>query len=43
MNLDKVRLIRQDGSEVIVDMVLGTVSWDNAPAVQIVMRIASPD
>ena len=43
MNLDKVRLIRQDGSEVIVDMVLGTVFWDNATAVQIVMRTASPD
>jgi len=40
MNLDKVRLIRQDGAEVTVDIVLGPVFWDNGTAVQIVMRNA---
>ena len=40
MNLDKVKLIRQDNSEVVVDMFLGTVFWDNEAAVQIVMRPA---
>jgi PAS domain S-box-containing protein len=40
MNLDNVRLVRKDGSEVSVDMFLGTVFWDNGTAVQIVMRPA---
>ncbi|MGB8219990.1 MAG: PAS domain-containing protein [Methanoregula sp.] len=40
MNLDKVKLIRQDNSDVVVDMFLGTVFWDNGTAVQIVMRPA---
>jgi PAS domain S-box-containing protein len=40
MNLDNVKLIRQDKSEVVVDMFLGTVFWDNGTAVQIVMRPA---
>ena len=38
MNLDKVRLIRKDGSDVTVDMYLGTLFWDKGTAVQIVMR-----
>ena len=38
MNLDKVRLIRKDGTEVTVDMILGKVFWDKETAVQIVMR-----
>ena len=41
MNLDKVRLIRKDGTEVIVDMILGKVFWDKETAVQIVMRNSS--
>jgi PAS domain S-box-containing protein len=40
MNLDKVRLIRQDKSDVVVDMFLGPIFWDNETAVQIVMRPA---
>ena len=31
MNLDNVRLIRNDGSEVTVDMLLGTLFWDKGP------------
>jgi PAS domain S-box-containing protein len=38
MNLDNIRLIRNDGSEVTVNMVLGTIFWDKETAVQIVMR-----
>jgi PAS domain S-box-containing protein len=38
LNLDKVRLIRQDGSEVMVDIVLGPAFWDKGTAVQIVIR-----
>jgi PAS domain S-box-containing protein len=38
MDLDKVRLIRKDGTEVTVDMILGKVFWDKETAVQIVMR-----
>ena len=38
MDLEKVRLIRKDGTEMIVDIFLGTVSWDNGTAVQILMR-----
>jgi PAS domain S-box-containing protein len=38
MNLDKVRLIRKDGSAVTVDMFLGKIFWGTGMAVQIVMR-----
>jgi PAS domain S-box-containing protein len=38
LNLDKVRLIRQGGSGVTVNMVFGPVFWDNRTAVQIVIR-----
>jgi PAS domain S-box-containing protein len=38
MNIDNVRLIRKDRSEVNVGMFLGTVFWDKGTAVQIVMR-----
>jgi PAS domain S-box-containing protein len=40
MNLDNVRLIKNDMSAVTLDMFLGTVFWDNGTAVQIVMRPA---
>lgn len=40
LNLDKVRLIRQDGSGVAVDMVFGPAFWDKGAAVQIVIRNA---
>jgi PAS domain S-box-containing protein len=38
MNIDPVRLIRPDGSDAIVGMTLGSVFWDKAGAVQIVIR-----
>jgi PAS domain S-box-containing protein len=38
MDLDNVRLIRKDGSNVTVGMSLGTISWDKGTAVQLVMR-----
>jgi PAS domain S-box-containing protein len=38
MSLDSVRLIRHNGSDVTVGILLGTVLWDRATAVQIVMR-----
>jgi PAS domain S-box-containing protein len=38
MNIEKVRLIRPDGSDVVVGMTLGSVFWDRKTAVQIVMR-----
>jgi PAS domain S-box-containing protein len=38
LNLDKVRLIRQDGSGVTVDMIIGPVFWNKGTAVQIVIR-----
>jgi PAS domain S-box-containing protein len=38
IDLDNVRLIRQDGSEMTVGMFLGTVFWDKETAVLIVMR-----
>jgi len=41
MNLDKVRLIRKEGTEVTVDMILGKVFWDKETAVQIVIRNSS--
>ena len=41
MDLDKVRLIRKDGTEVTVDMILGKASWDKETTVQIVMRNSS--
>jgi PAS domain S-box-containing protein len=41
MDLDKVRLIRKDGTEVTVDMILGKVSWDKETTVQIVIRNSS--
>ena len=41
MNLDKVRLIWNDGTVVTLDMILGKVSWDKETAVQIVMRNSS--
>jgi PAS domain S-box-containing protein len=40
LNLDKVRLIRQDGSGVTVDMVFGPAFWDKGTAVQILIRNA---
>jgi PAS domain S-box-containing protein len=40
LNLDKVRLIRQDGSGLTVDMVFGPAFWDKGAAVQIVIRNA---
>jgi PAS domain S-box-containing protein len=40
MDLNGVRLMRADGSTVVVTMTLGTVFWDNDTAVQIVMRTA---
>ena len=40
LNLDKVRLIRQDGSGVTADMVFGPAFWDKGTAVQIVIRNA---
>jgi len=41
MNLDKIRLIRKDGTDVTVDMILGKVFWNKENAVQIVMRNSS--
>jgi PAS domain S-box-containing protein len=41
MDLDKVRLIRKDGTEVTVDMILGKVFWEKETAVQMVMRNSS--
>jgi PAS domain S-box-containing protein len=41
MNLDKIRLIRRDGTDVTVDMILGKVFWNKENAVQIVMRNSS--
>jgi PAS domain S-box-containing protein len=38
MNIDKVRLTRQDASNIDVGMSLGAVFWDKGTAVQIVMR-----
>jgi PAS domain S-box-containing protein len=38
MNIDSVRITRQDGSVVTVVMSLGAVYWDRGTAVQIVMR-----
>jgi PAS domain S-box-containing protein len=38
--MNNIRLDRSDGSAVTVDMILGTVFWDNGTAVQIVMRPA---
>ena len=38
MNIDSVRLLRQDKREVTVDIYLGAVFWGNGTAVQIVMR-----
>jgi PAS domain S-box-containing protein len=38
MNIDKVQLIRQDGSHVAVGMSLAPVFWDKGTAVQIVIR-----
>jgi PAS domain S-box-containing protein len=38
LDLDKVRLIRKDGSGVTVDMVFGPAFWDKGTAVQIVIR-----
>jgi PAS domain S-box-containing protein len=38
LNLDKVGLIRKDGSGVTVDMVFGPAFWDKGTAVQIVIR-----
>ena len=40
MNIDKVQLIRNDGSTVTVGMSLGAVFWDKETAVLIVMRNA---
>jgi PAS domain S-box-containing protein len=37
-DLDKVRLIRKDGTGVIIDMSLGKVLWDKETVEQIVMR-----
>lgn len=38
MNIDNVRLMRQDKREVTVDIYLGSVFWGNGTAVQIVIR-----
>ncbi|MEN6442440.1 MAG: PAS domain S-box protein [Methanoregula sp.] len=38
MNIDNVRILRQDKREVTVDIYLGAVFWGNGAAVQIVMR-----
>lgn len=38
MNIDNVRLLRQDKREVTVDIYLGSVFWGNGTAVQIVIR-----
>jgi len=43
MNIDNVRLIRQDGSHVTVGMSLAPVFWDKGTAVQIVMRNGRKD
>jgi PAS domain S-box-containing protein len=40
MNIDNVRLIRQDGSHMAVGMSLAPVFWDKGTAVQILMRNA---
>jgi PAS domain S-box-containing protein len=40
LNIDKVRLIRKDGSGVTVDMVFGPSFWDKGTAIQIVLRNA---
>jgi len=38
MNIDKVRLIRKDGSHVAVGMSLASVVWNKGTAIQILMR-----
>lgn len=38
MNIDKVQLIRQDGSHVTVEMYLAPMFWNNSKAIQIVIR-----
>ncbi len=38
MTINQVRLIRPDGSDVIVEVTLGLRFWDTAVAVEIVMR-----
>jgi len=40
ISLEKIRLVRQDGSAVSLDMNLGIVSWDRVPSLQIVMSPA---
>ena len=40
MDIDRVRLVRADGSDVMVGLSLGSVFWDRGPAVQIVLRNA---
>jgi PAS domain S-box-containing protein len=38
MNIDKVQIIRQDGSHATVGMYLAPMFWNNGSAIQIVMR-----
>jgi PAS domain S-box-containing protein len=40
MSIDKVQIIKQDGSRATVGMYLAPVVWNNASAIQIVMRTA---
>jgi hypothetical protein len=40
MNIDKIRIVRQDGNHVTVGLYLAPVSWNKGSAIQIVMKNA---